>query len=764
MAFDANDLTPHEHFVVERTRAGDVADFSAMAAPGQARPAIRAGFLRTLLLQINAAWTVRLTGVRVKGAEIQGALDLTDCSGAGGQGLPALELLACVITAPMDLSHARLARLSLRESAFSFIKGHDLVLDGPFDLAHVRPLADGGPCWIDARGAQIAGRVDGEGAHLVLESGLPKEAGAQKYALILREAKIKGGVCLRPDFRAKGGVSLFDAIVDGLVDMRGAVIKAVDRRAINLGNVRVSGVVSLSRGFRCEGPVWMRGAVLNGGLNLDGATIQVKDGEVEGVNAENCEIGEDLQMRSKFSANALVTFAGGQVRGSVRIDEASFSAQPVALDFSKAKISGDVSGGAHLTGGLSLDGAEIGRNLDLRGIEINCTQTRLGGGKTSSPVALNATSARIGAGALLQGANIKGETFLADARIDGYLAFGGGRFINPGHWAIRAPNARIGGNLTFKLAENGYAPHGQKTVIEGGAKFDRAQVDGSLAWAALELRGPGPETAKGGVLSLADAHVAGPIAAQGLMAQDGAKIILTGANCSALEDDIKAGWGPAGVELALDGFAYERLDSVEERAAQRLSWLKRARNHGSFSPQPFTQLARAYALAGRREDARRVLLAQHDLQTLHASASGPLTWILSSLFGVIAGYGLAPIRIARALIVYLAIGVAGGLAMNAQGALVRPDGSACNGAVEPALYAIDVALPVIDLGQESRCAPGRTARAELSPGIELGGSDWRIFEGAAVWKWAHALYAMVGAILTALAVLTFSGAMKPRND
>jgi len=102
--------------------------------------------------------------------------------------------------------------------------------------------------------------------------------------------------------------------------------------------------------------------------------------------------------------------------------------------------------------------------------------------------------------------------------------------------------------------------------------------------------------------------------------------------------------------------------------------------------------------------------------------------------------------------------------MNAQGALVRPDGTACNGAVEPALYAIDVALPVIDLGQESRCSPGRTANADLPAGIEVPNSDWRLFEGAAMWRWAQAIYAILGAILTALAVITFSGVLKPKAD
>ena len=65
MAFDANDLSPHEHFVVERTRLGEIADFTPMAGPGGAKPVVRAGFLRKLMLELDPSWTVRTPGVRL---------------------------------------------------------------------------------------------------------------------------------------------------------------------------------------------------------------------------------------------------------------------------------------------------------------------------------------------------------------------------------------------------------------------------------------------------------------------------------------------------------------------------------------------------------------------------------------------------------------------------------------------------------------------------------------------------------------------------
>src|SRR5690606_8737520 len=199
---------------------------------------------------------------------------------------------------------------------------------------------------------------------------------------------------------------------------------------------------------------------------------------------------------------------------------------------------------------------------------------------------------------------------LPGASIEGYLSFGGGRFINGGGWAIRAPNVRVGGNLTFKLPDNGFAPHGQKTVIEGGAKFARAQIRGALSWAALELRGPGPDGSKGACFSFADAEDGGAIEARSLIAQHEARTDASGARCAALDDDVKAGWGVEGAELCLEGFDYGRIDSAQEQWRQRLRWL--ARSRGRFSPQPYTHAAHVYARAGRREDARRILLAQHD--------------------------------------------------------------------------------------------------------------------------------------------------------
>ncbi len=711
MAFDANDLSPHEHFVVDRTRDGEVADFTPMIGAGGQRPSVRAGFLRKLLLGLDSSWTVRATGVRLKGVRIEGVLDLTDCSGAAGSGLPALSLDSCELWEPVDLSRARLARVAFRHCRLRGLIGAESVIDGALDLSDVAPRDDE-LLTVRLRGAQIGGDV------------------------IVHRAKLA-----RP-------------------------VESNDLDVLSLAGAEIGGDVLLDDGFEAFGCVRLDGASIGGNLRCDGGVFLNRSDDTKGqaISASAAHIDGGASLREKFKAEGEVNFAGAHIGADFDCTGGLIRNETGAgLVLNNAEIGGQLLGAAKISGQAQLQGASIARNLDLRGAEIANPRRKSGGTvqKSDYDTAIDAASLRVGGAALFQGANVKGEVFLADARIEGYLAFGGGRFISPGAWAIRAPNVRVGGNLTLKIEEGGFAPHGQKSVIEGGAKFDRAQIAGAAAWNNLEMRGPGPD-GKGAVVSFADASIAGPLQARALTTQHDARIDLSGARCAALEDDLKSGWGVERAALDLEGFSYGRIDAQHERWRPRLAWLKRARRE-HFSPQPYTQLAQVYARAGQRDDARRVLLAQHDQRTLHAHA-GPLTWALSSLFGLVAGYGFAPIRAARALALFLAIGVLGVMAMNAQGALVRADGAACNGAVDPALYAVDVALPVVDLGQESRCRPGRSPRADLFAGISVDQSDWRLFEGAALWKWAQALYAVLGAILTALAALTFSGVMKPKEE
>src|SRR5262249_38305660 len=110
-----------QHFEPDNTEAevacgilaGRIVDFTDRPA----KPGIRGALVRRLLLRqpicgVAAEPTVPLPGIRLRGCRIIGPLDLADFAQPGG-GLSALVFEQCDFTKPLDLTGARIARLSL---------------------------------------------------------------------------------------------------------------------------------------------------------------------------------------------------------------------------------------------------------------------------------------------------------------------------------------------------------------------------------------------------------------------------------------------------------------------------------------------------------------------------------------------------------------------------------------------------------------------------------------------------------------------------
>ena len=363
MAFDANDLSPHEHFVVDRTAQGEIADFTPMIGPGGAKPSVRAGFLRRLMLGLDPAWTIRAPGVRLKSVRIEGALDLTDCSGVG---LPALTLEACDIPDPIDLSHARIARVSLKDCRLTRLAAGQTEIDGELDLRGAGPLG---------------------------------AAGRDTFTANLRGARIDGDLVAHGAKFARATESNDDAIA--------------------LQGAEIAGNLMLDGGFEAFGCVRLAGARIGGTLSCEGAQVLSRSdaGDTQALDAEGASAG--AMMLGGFKAEGEVRCAGARIAGVFDVSGASLRNDfGIALNLANAEIGGELrAGSAKLAGQLVLQGAGVARNLDLRGAEITHRTTPRGDvyGR-----ALDGAALRVGGAALLQGANIKGEVFLADARIEGY--------------------------------------------------------------------------------------------------------------------------------------------------------------------------------------------------------------------------------------------------------------------------------------------------------------------------------------------------------
>jgi len=416
--FDPAILLDAEAEVVARTSLGEVAIF-----PEQPRAQIRAAFLRHLLLGLPATpapWPVRLPGVRIHGARIEGALDLAGCAGPAGTGLPALALVACEIAAPLDLTNARLARLCLRASRAGEIRARFIRLDGPFDFSFLAPLD--AEAWIDAHAAVINGDLLGRGAQLRAPPPRPGIAHRDaRYALRLSGAEISGSIDLMGGVAAIGGISLDTAHVQGDVVARGARVTSGEGDALGAQAGRFGGGVVLGDGFTAEGTIWLMGARIAATLDMNGARLanRAADGSGGTLAADTAEIGGSVLLRNGFTSEGGVSLRGSRIGSSLECDGARLvnptdDGAGVALALDHGEIGGAalLRHGFASLGTLSLVGAKIGGNLECDGASLaNATADGTG-------AALAAENAVIGGAVLLRhGFTARGGISLLGATI-----------------------------------------------------------------------------------------------------------------------------------------------------------------------------------------------------------------------------------------------------------------------------------------------------------------------------------------------------------
>ncbi|MEU3047035.1 MULTISPECIES: oxidoreductase [unclassified Streptomyces] len=190
------------------------------------------------------------------------------------------------------------------------------------------------------------------------------------------------------------------------------------------------------------------------------------------------------------------------------------------------------------------------------------------------------------------------------------------------------------------------------------------------------------------------------------------RVVLNGAKVVTLVD-LAASWpGPGG--LAMGGFVYENLVPQEEfPLSRRLEWVASATPE--YSPEPYERLATVLRNSGEDADAREVLLAKQRRRRETLPLAGKL-W--GHLQDWTVAYGYRPGRAALWMAVLWA---AGALAF----AQVEPEPIKQDEHPlwNPSLYALDLLIPVVNLGQEGY---------------------WRL-DGT--WQWGAASLVLLGWIL-----------------
>ncbi|GAA3238144.1 hypothetical protein GCM10020256_58210 [Streptomyces thermocoprophilus] len=164
----------------------------------------------------------------------------------------------------------------------------------------------------------------------------------------------------------------------------------------------------------------------------------------------------------------------------------------------------------------------------------------------------------------------------------------------------------------------------------------------------------------------------------------------------------------------MGGFAYENLVPQGPFPLEaRLEWVAAAT--AEYNPEPYERLAAVLRAAGEDEDAREVLLAKHRRrrETLPLAAK---LWGYAQ--DVTVAYGYRPGRAAVWMAVLWAAGT--WAFAHAQHPPVKPDE---HPVWNPAVFALDLLLPVIDLGQAGQ---------------------WQLRGG---WQWLAVVMIMLGWVL-----------------
>jgi len=521
---------------------------------------------------------------------------------------------------------------------------------------------------------------------------------------------------------------------------------AVQFRACNFDSpVDMSGAEFLVLRFiDCRLPAFIGASLsVSADLDLSGSQFSgVSDYESElsqvgtcAVHLNNARIGGRLDLssteRSRFTASHIIRLDGARIEGDVSLAGALLDGR----------------------GGPAVSGRSItvGSNVDLR---------------PASGKRFEAT----------------GEVGFVAAQITGDLMCDSARLENPGGRALHCEDLKV--ESVFLTSDDSL---NLPFEARGRLNFLTAIIGGSFFLSNARLA-PGPDYSgllrTGGpvAINLQQVRVSNALALGNIGAlPDGPApasldetptpvsgwFLLTGAQFTSILDRTDTGWPEPGY-LDLEGATYERIRHVGggDLIAKRTAWLRRQYpagipSAGSFRPQPYEQLSRVLRQHGQTREANAI--AVEKIRTrLEARVDRPWARLFPNLLMLISHHGYSTSRAVLSFVVFVLLGTAlYATALFGFGQPFVPVESdpqpvtyqfafglaqadverGCPG-LDVFHYALDAALPVIDLAQDMRC--------RFTP------------EGSLRWFWLllHSLYVIAGAALSAVVVLTLTGLLR----
>jgi uncharacterized protein YjbI with pentapeptide repeats len=510
------------------------------------------------------------------------------------------------------------------------------------------PAADRMSRSLRLRGARISGPLDLE--HLELARPVMLQDCCFAEPVKLRQARaadVRLPGCHLPNLQAAQLEVRGNLILDGLT-----------ATSVNLHAARIGGILSLN------------GAHLD---NPDGTTLW----------ANRLTVGQNMTCGSGFNSTGMVTLRGANITGSLSFTGASLSnasAEQCALDAQGMKVSY-----ALFVGSSNLDpgGFNARGGLRLVGVQVDgfvcCWDAHIAGlkqdGQTSWAIAGNGLTVSANLN-FNRGFAADGEIDLTYARIGGQINFAGATLSNPQGRALTAEGLVTGGPV---LCTNGFTARGEVSL-------ERSKIGGSLDFTGAILSEP-----VGNAVDLQDATAA-MLIARWTAPPD--LVDLRHAKITGLADD-PASWPE---RLRLREFSYETLDpDLARSVSKRLAWIRR--DVEGYIPQPYEELIAAYRRSGHEEAARAVAITK---QRRRCQVLGPAAKAWNWLLYLTVGYGY---RTWQAGLWLLALELAGTVAFARAYPAHMIAATRHPMPFNAPVYALDVLLPIISLGQENSWRP-----------------------------------------------------------
>ncbi|MFG3103132.1 oxidoreductase [Streptomyces sp. NPDC048182] len=411
----------------------------------------------------------------------------------------------------------------------------------------------------------------------------------------------------------------------------------------------------------------LAGVRISGTLDLAGGTVEPY------VELRGCRFDREVVLpETRFTTARLVDCAVPRLEGA------------------RLKTEGDLHlPRSRFPGGIRLTDAQIGTDLLLNQAVVH---------RDRSGRSIAADGLSVGQDLQAEMLESYGEVSLRSAQVGVSLSLRGARLLNPyTRHALNAPQLTVERTLYLTPAGlgspllRGVTPAEgtriQRFECQGGVRLDDGRFGDSLDLEHARFAFTDDQELSLRRVQTPELRFLGERPVRG-------RVVLSGARVVNLMDRADSWPGPG--RLQMGGFSYENLvPRGPFPLAKRLRWVGAAT--AEYHPEPYERLAAVLRAGGEDEDAREVLLAKHRRRRESLPVAAKLVgyaqdWTVA--------YGYRPGRAA----VWMAVLWAAGTVAFARAGAPSPSG-ADQPDWNPALYALDLLLPVIDLGQTDAWHP-----------------------------------------------------------